>query len=53
MTARRTGTALAAVGTLLSLAGAALYVLPGPGFPFLATGVALLIAGLTGRTYPF
>ncbi|MFE0348835.1 hypothetical protein [Streptomyces griseoluteus] len=46
MTSRRTGAALAGAGTLLSLIGGALYVLPGPGLPFLATGVALLAVGL-------
>ncbi|MFH8803931.1 hypothetical protein ACH4F6_30775 [Streptomyces sp. NPDC017936] len=46
MTARQTGTALTAAGALLSLAGAALYVLPGPGFPVLVLGLAALTAGV-------
>ncbi|MFF0104691.1 hypothetical protein [Streptomyces hirsutus] len=46
MTKRPVGTALTAGGALLSLTGAALYVLPGPGLPVLATGLAALTAGL-------
>lgn len=46
MTKRSLGTALAVVGALLSLTGAVLYVLPGPGFPVLATGLVTLTAGL-------
>ena len=33
-------------GTPTTLAGVALYVLPGPGFPFLVIGLSLLITGL-------
>ncbi|MEV6175597.1 hypothetical protein [Streptomyces sp. NPDC052015] len=43
---RSIGTALTVIGALLSLAGVALYVLPGPGFPVLAIGLAALTAGL-------
>ncbi|MEH0419960.1 hypothetical protein [Streptomyces sp. B21-083] len=43
---RRIGSALAAVGAPLTLAGALMYVLPGPGFPVLVIGLALLITGL-------
>ncbi|MFD3825670.1 hypothetical protein [Streptomyces sp. NPDC058625] len=43
---RRIGTVLAAAGALLALAGAAMYVLPGPGLPFLVIGLAALITGL-------
>ncbi|GGR77410.1 hypothetical protein GCM10010269_15830 [Streptomyces humidus] len=39
------GVALVIVGALLLLAGAVLYVLPGPGFPVLALGLATLIIG--------
>ncbi|MEF9905836.1 hypothetical protein [Streptomyces sp. P9-A2] len=46
MTKRHIGTALAAAGAPLSLTGAVLYVLPGPGLPVLVTGLATLIAGL-------
>ncbi|SDC73968.1 hypothetical protein [Streptomyces prasinopilosus] len=49
MTKRSPGTALAVGGALLSLTGAALYVLPGPGLPVLATGLATLTAGLLTR----
>ncbi|MFJ3974181.1 hypothetical protein [Streptomyces sp. NPDC090021] len=37
---------LASAGVLLSIVGAALYVLPGPGIPVLAIGVTLLVAGV-------
>ncbi|SDN06727.1 hypothetical protein [Streptomyces wuyuanensis] len=46
MFGRRIGAVLAAVGTALSLAGAGMYVLPGPGLPVLAIGLASLITGL-------
>ncbi|MEU9240669.1 hypothetical protein [Streptomyces sp. NPDC048385] len=46
MSERRIGTMLAAVGAPLTLAGALMYVLPGPGFPVLVIGLALLITGL-------
>ncbi|MFF8968984.1 hypothetical protein [Streptomyces sp. NPDC014995] len=46
MPQRRIGFVLTAVGTPLSLAGAAMYVLPGPGLPFLAMGLAALTTGL-------
>ncbi|WP_432073835.1 hypothetical protein [Streptomyces wuyuanensis] len=46
MFGRRPGAALAAGGTALTLAGAAMYVLPGPGLPVLAIGLAALITGL-------
>ncbi len=42
----RIGTVLAIAGALLSLAGAALYVRPGPGFPVLVTGLATLTTGI-------
>ncbi|MER5215442.1 hypothetical protein ABT063_34105 [Streptomyces sp. NPDC002838] len=46
MSERRTGVVLAAAGAPLTLAGAAMYVLPGPGLPVLAIGLAALITGL-------
>jgi hypothetical protein len=46
MTERRIGAILAAVGTPLTLAGALMYVLPGPGFPVLVIGLVTLITGL-------
>ncbi|MFF7969379.1 hypothetical protein ACFZC3_29005 [Streptomyces sp. NPDC007903] len=46
MTERRIGTILATAGTPLTLAGALMYVLPGPGFPVLVIGLATLITGL-------
>ncbi|MEV7995832.1 hypothetical protein AB0O67_29245 [Streptomyces sp. NPDC086077] len=46
MTARRAGHALTITGALLSLAGTALYILPGPGMPVLAAGLVVLTCGL-------
>lgn len=43
---RRTGKVLAAIGAPLTLAGVAMYFLPGPGFPVLIIGLTLLITGL-------
>ncbi|MCX4776925.1 hypothetical protein [Streptomyces sp. NBC_01264] len=43
---RQIGKVLAAVGAPLTLAGAAMHILPGPGFPFLIIGLAMLITGL-------
>ncbi|MET9323869.1 hypothetical protein ABZX75_27375 [Streptomyces sp. NPDC003038] len=40
------GIVLASAGALTTMAGAALYVLPGPGIPVLAVGVAFLFAGV-------
>ncbi|MFZ4161438.1 PGPGW domain-containing protein [Streptomyces griseoincarnatus] len=37
---------LATAGTALTLAGALMYVLPGPGFPILVIGLAALITSL-------
>lgn len=36
---------LAGVGALAAVAGSAMYVLPGPGLPLLATGVSLFLGG--------
>ncbi|WP_338900421.1 PGPGW domain-containing protein [Streptomyces sp. TG1A-60] len=38
--------ALAAIGAVLTAAGAALYILPGPGVPVLFLGLAALAIGL-------
>ncbi|MFF7647408.1 hypothetical protein [Streptomyces canus] len=46
MSQRRIQAVLVAVGVLLTLAGALMYVLPGPGLPVLVIGMALLITGL-------
>lgn len=46
LTESRLATALVVVGTPTTMAGAVLYVLPGPGFPVLITGLAALITGL-------
>jgi hypothetical protein len=43
---RRIGKFLTVLGVPLSLAGAAFYVLPGPGFPLLVIGLSLLTTGL-------
>ncbi|USQ85644.1 hypothetical protein NFX46_18880 [Streptomyces phaeoluteigriseus] len=43
---RRIGKVMAALGAPLTLAGVAMYFLPGPGLPVLIIGLALLITGL-------
>ncbi|MDX2394958.1 MULTISPECIES: PGPGW domain-containing protein [unclassified Streptomyces] len=43
---RQVGKVLAAVGAPLTVAGVAMYFLPGPGFPLLIIGLALLITGI-------
>ncbi|MFD8417728.1 hypothetical protein ACFV2Q_39425 [Streptomyces sp. NPDC059650] len=56
ITERRLAVAMVIAGTPITLAGAALYALPGPGFPFLVIGLSLLITGLVmlgaARTRP-
>ncbi|MEV7510364.1 MULTISPECIES: hypothetical protein [unclassified Streptomyces] len=37
---------LAASGVVVTMAGAVMYVLPGPGLPVLLVGLALLAAGV-------
>ncbi|GGP99087.1 hypothetical protein GCM10010215_26020 [Streptomyces virginiae] len=44
---RQIAKVLAAVGVPLTLAGVAMHILPGPGFPSLVIGLALLIASLS------
>ncbi|MEW2265492.1 hypothetical protein ACGF5T_32320 [Streptomyces sp. NPDC047853] len=46
MSGRRIGKVLAAIGTPLTVAGVAMYILPGPGVPVLLTGLTLLFIGL-------
>ncbi|MFF3402991.1 hypothetical protein ACFYW6_31380 [Streptomyces sp. NPDC002659] len=46
MSERRIWTVLATAGAPLTLAGAAMYLLPGPGVPVLITGLAALTTGL-------
>lgn len=46
MSERRIGRVMAAIGAPLTLAGVAMYFLPGPGFPVLIIGLALLVTGL-------
>ncbi|WP_037631571.1 hypothetical protein [Streptomyces erythrochromogenes] len=46
LTEPRVAVALVIVGAPATLAGAWLYVLPGPGFPVLVIGLAALITGL-------
>ncbi|MET8576104.1 hypothetical protein [Streptomyces sp. NPDC005012] len=46
MSVRRIGVTLAAAGSPLTLAGAAMHVLPGPGLPVLVIGLAALVTGL-------
>jgi hypothetical protein len=45
---------LATIGMITTMAGAAVYVLPGPGLPILAVGLALLAIGVItlGIDYP-
>lgn len=40
---RSTAGALLAVGMVVTVTGAVMYVLPGPGLPFLCTGAVLLL----------
>ncbi|WP_171111913.1 MULTISPECIES: hypothetical protein [Streptomyces] len=44
------GAALMSVGAMATVAGALLYVLPGPGLPVLVLGLALTAAGVAVRT---
>jgi hypothetical protein len=46
MSERRLGRVLAAIGTSFTLAGAAMYFLPGPGVPVLVIGLSLLVTRL-------
>ncbi|MCY0955277.1 hypothetical protein [Streptomyces sp. H27-S2] len=46
LTEPRIAVALVVAGAPVTLAGALLYVLPGPGFPVLVIGLASLITGL-------
>ncbi|MET7495642.1 hypothetical protein [Streptomyces sp900116325] len=46
MSERQVGRVMTAIGTPLTLVGAAMYFLPGPDFPVLIIGLALLITGL-------
>lgn len=46
MPERRIATVLATVGAVITAAGTAMYVLPGPGFPVLVIGLAVLAIGL-------
>ncbi|MGW5345085.1 hypothetical protein [Streptomyces sp. NPDC004050] len=46
LTERRAGILLSAIGAPVTLAGVVFYLLPGPGFPLLVIGMALLITGL-------
>lgn len=46
MSEHRIGIVLATAGAVLSLTGAAMYVLPGPGLPVLVIGLAALTTGL-------
>lgn len=37
---------LASIGVITTMAGAALYILPGPAAPVLTVGIALLVTGI-------
>lgn len=41
-----TAIALATLGAIITMAGAALYVLPGPAFPVLTVGIGMLVTGV-------
>ncbi|MFE9923240.1 hypothetical protein ACFYQA_17140 [Streptomyces sp. NPDC005774] len=41
--------AVMSTGAVATVAGALLYVLPGPGFPVLALGLTLMVAGAAVR----
>ncbi|WP_338675160.1 hypothetical protein V1460_20865 [Streptomyces sp. SCSIO 30461] len=45
----RLGVVLMAVGAVLTVAGAAMYVLPGPGLPVISLGPLVLAAGAVLR----
>ncbi|WP_030303104.1 hypothetical protein [Streptomyces katrae] len=45
-TERRLAVAMVVAGTPTTLASVAIYILHGPGFPFLVIGLSLLITGL-------
>ncbi|MFI1154338.1 hypothetical protein [Streptomyces sp. NPDC020817] len=46
ITERRLAVAMVVAGTPTTLAGVAMYLLPGSGFPLLVIGLSLLITGL-------
>ncbi|WP_338676486.1 hypothetical protein V1460_28555 [Streptomyces sp. SCSIO 30461] len=46
MSTKRIGATLAATGAPVTLIGAAMYALPGPGLPFLVIGLVSLTTGL-------
>ncbi|MFF4428149.1 hypothetical protein ACFYZ4_03160 [Streptomyces sp. NPDC001513] len=46
MPTHRIGMTLTAIGAAVTVAGAAMYVLPGPGLPFLMLCLLLLVAGI-------
>ena len=45
MSQSRVGVLVMSIGVALTAAGAAMYVLPGPGLPVLLLGLAALVAG--------
>lgn len=45
MSQPRVGVRVMAIGVVLTVAGAAMYVLPGPGLPVLLLGLAAVLAG--------
>ncbi len=49
MSQSRVSTALILAGAVVIVAGVAMYVLPGPGFPFLILGFVLAAAGIVAR----
>lgn len=46
LTEGRAGVLLSVIGAPVTLAGVVFHLLPGPGFPLLVVGTALLITGL-------
>ncbi|MFJ6636470.1 PGPGW domain-containing protein [Streptomyces sp. NPDC091376] len=49
MSQSQIGITLMSIGAVLTVAGAAMYVLPGPGLPVLVVGLVFLAAGAVAR----
>ena len=49
MSQSRVGVLVMSIGVALTAAGAAMYVLPGPGLPVLLLGLAAVVAGAAVR----
>jgi len=51
MSLSQIGVALMSIGAVATVAGAAMYVLPGPGLPVLSLGLLLLASGAVIRAF--